>query len=54
MFVIESYRHLAAYKGVVVRYEFDGTKYEDVSAQDLSGESNDSFFEALSISARAK
>jgi hypothetical protein len=52
--VIESYSHLAASRGVVARYEFDGTRYKDISSQELSGEPNDSYFEALSKAVRAK
>lgn len=52
--VIESYSHLGASRGVVARYEFDDTRYKEVSSQELSVELNDSFFEALSKAVRTK
>jgi len=52
--VIESYSHLGALRGVVSRYEFDGTRYKQVSSRELLGEANDSFFEALSRALKTK
>ncbi len=52
--IIESYSHLAALRGVVSRYEFDGRRYKQVSSLELLGEANDSFFEALSKALRTK
>jgi hypothetical protein len=52
--IIQSYSHLAALRGVVFRYEFDGTRYKQVSSRELSGEENDSFFEALSRALKTK
>ena len=38
MAMIESFSHVSAFRGMVVRYQFDETKYKDVSSEEISGE----------------
>ena len=53
--IIEAYGHVAADRGLVGRYEFNGTEYEKVSSQEIEGaEENELFYRKLYSAPRFK
>jgi hypothetical protein len=50
--VIESYSHLAATRGTVARYEFDGARYGLVSSREIGDEETQTLYKRLGAAPR--
>jgi hypothetical protein len=45
--IIEAFGHVAAGRGLVARYEFDGSEYRKISAQEIEGAEIEQFYKQL-------
>lgn len=54
MAVIESYSHLAALRGTIGRYEFDGTRYREISTWEIGDEEIHLLYRRLGAAPRIK
>lgn len=52
--VIEAFSHLAAMLGTIGRYEFNGTRYEEVSLQKIGDEETQQLYRRLDAAPRIK
>lgn len=51
---IEAFSHLAAMKGTIGRYEFNGARYEEVSSQDIGDNETQQLYKRLDAVPRIK